>query len=196
MTRLKEGWRRFGPFVFRQECPACRMCQSLRVPVSTFRPSESQRRAWKRNERDVTLRIGAPEASPDRLRLLERFHQHGQLTKGWPADGGNQLDVFLANPFPTEEWSYWVGGRLIGVGYVDALAEGLSAIYFFRDPDERHRSLGTFNIMAMLAAARERKLPCVYLGYFVLGCRSLEYKRRFRPNEVLNEAGAWVSFTP
>jgi arginine-tRNA-protein transferase len=196
LIRLKDGWRRFGPFVFRQECPSCRMCQSLRVPAATFRPSESQRRAWKRNTHDLTMTIGLPAASAERLALLRKFHRHGHLTKGWPAEVENQMDLFLANPFPTEEWSYRLGERLIGVGYVDALAEGLSAIYFYWDPAERHRSLGTFNIMAMMSAARERGLPYVYLGYFVEGCRSLEYKSRFRPNEVLSDGGAWIPFTP
>jgi arginine-tRNA-protein transferase len=50
--------------------------------------------------------------------------------------------------------------------------------------------------MAMMSAARERGLPYVYLGYFVEGCRSLEYKSRFRPNEVLSDGGAWIPFTP
>jgi arginine-tRNA-protein transferase len=96
--------------------------------------------------------------------------------------------------FPTEEWCYDVGDRLVAVGYVDQLPDGLSAIYFFHDPGERHRSLGTFNVLALLAVARERRLPYVYLGYYVEGCRSLEYKGRFRPNEVLAPDGAWHPF--
>jgi hypothetical protein len=44
-------------------------------------------------------------------------------------------------------------------------------------PDERHRSLGTFNILALIAAARERGLPHVYLGYYVEGSRSRSAKR-------------------
>ena len=86
MDRLKAGWRRFGPVIFRPECPSCSMCQSLRVPVTTFRPNESQRRAWKKNRAAVTVRIGAPAVSPDRLDLWTKFHRHGHRTKGWPAD--------------------------------------------------------------------------------------------------------------
>jgi arginine-tRNA-protein transferase len=83
---------------------------------------------------------------------------------------------------------------LIGVGYVDALPGGLSAIYFYYDPGERHRSLGTYNVLSILASARARNLPHVYLGYYVAGCRSLEYKARFRPNEVLTGGGTWARF--
>jgi arginine-tRNA-protein transferase len=193
-ARLQGGWRRFGPLVFRPECPSCRRCRSLRVPVASFRPSESQRRAWKRNHGEVTVRVGEPTSTGEKLALYERFHHHQHVVKGWPLGDDASLDSFVNNPFPTEEWTYFVGQRLIGVGYVDALSEGLSAIYFFWDPDERHRSLGTFNVLSIIEAARTRGLPHAYLGYYVDGCGSLEYKARFRPNETLDADGHWQSF--
>ena len=193
-ARLREGWRRFGPIVFRPECPTCRMCQSLRVPVSTFQPTAGQRRVWKRNAGEVSIRIGEPTVSPEKEELYHRFHRHGAQTKGWPAEGHMGLDVFALYPFCTEAWSYYVGDRLVAVGYVDALRDGLSAIYFYWDPAERHRSPGTFNILAMIERARERGLPHVYLGYYVEGCRSLEYKARFGPNEILRPGGEWDAF--
>jgi arginyl-tRNA--protein-N-Asp/Glu arginylyltransferase len=194
--RLQSGWRRFGPVLFRPECPACRMCQSLRVPVESFRPNESQRRTWRQNAGEVEIRIGPPSITPEKIALSARFHDYGRQVKGWPEDGEPDLRFFTRNPFRTEEWTYHLGGRLIGVGYVDALAEGLSAIYFYWDPADAKRSLGTFNVLAMIAAAKERGVPHVYLGYYVEGCRSLEYKARFTPNEVLRESGTWAPFLP
>jgi arginine-tRNA-protein transferase len=192
MGLLRGGWRRIGPALFRPECPSCRSCQSLRVRVAAFRPNQSQRRAWKRNEGEVTIAIGTPSSSAEKLALFGRFHDYGHQAKAWPARDHTDLGLFIQNPFPVEEWSYRIGDRLVGVGYVDALPEGLSAVYFYHDPVERHRSLGTFNVMTLIAAARERGLPHVYLGYYVDGCRSLEYKARFRPNEVLRPDGAWT----
>jgi arginine-tRNA-protein transferase len=195
MTLLREGWRRIGPALFRPECPSCHMCQSLRVPVGTFRPGESQRRVWKKNDGEVTITIARPSSSREKLELFGRFHEHGHEAKAWPPREHADLALFIQNPFPVEEWSYRVGDRLVGVGYVDALSEGLSAIYFYHDPLEHRRSLGTFNIMAIIAAARDRGLPHVYLGYYVRGCRSLEYKARFRPNEILRPDGEWRTLT-
>ena len=83
---------------------------------------------------------------------------------------------------------------MVGVGYVDHLSEGLSAIYFFHDPAEHRRSLGTFNVLSVIRHAAEQYLPHVYLGYYVEGCRSLEYKGRFRPNEVIHPDGEWRPF--
>jgi leucyl-tRNA---protein transferase len=194
---LRRGWRRFGRGFFHPVCRSCRQCQSIRVPVATFRPDRSQRRARKINA-DIELVIGEPEITDEKLRLYDRFHEFQSHEKGWPVhapkDPRDYADSFLDNPFPTEEWCYYLGDRLIGVGYVDALPEGLSAIYFFYDPKERDRSLGTDNVLRVIDSAVRRGLPHVYLGYYVDGCRSLEYKARFRPNEVLGPDGSWRPF--
>jgi leucyl-tRNA---protein transferase len=191
---LRRGWRRFGHVLFRPACPTCRQCQSLRVPVASFEPHRTQRRIWKGNSATVTIAIGEPSPSPAMQRLYDKFHQHQQAAKGWPAPAADGAYSFGVNPIPTEEWRYFVGDRLVAVGYVDVLSDALSAIYFFYDPDERRRSLGTFNVLSIIESARERGLDWVYLGYFVRGCRSLEYKAQFRPNQVLNGDGAWAPF--
>jgi arginine-tRNA-protein transferase len=194
MAEMKAGWRRFGYAIFRPACPSCRMCQSLRVPVDTFRPDRSQRRAWKANDGLVSIAIGSPSYSPEKERLRDRFQAFQHHAKGWPRETADYVEMFVENPFPTEEWRYSIDGRLIGVGYVDAVPHGLSAIYFYYDPDERYRSLGTFNVLSVIAEARRRGLPHAYLGYYVKGCESLEYKARFVPNEVLTAGGEWVPF--
>lgn len=195
MTRMREGWRRFGHAMFRPVCPSCRACRSLRIDVAAFRPGRSQMRAWKANQHDVRLVVGSPQPSREKWQLFERFHAFQHEAKGWPSQGGEDTFTFMENPFATEEWCYYLDDRLIGVGYVDDLADGLSAIYFYYDPDERQRSLGTFNVLSLVEAARQRGLSHLYLGYYVRGCRSLEYKGRFRPSEVLADDGQWVPFT-
>ena len=77
---------------------------------------------------------------------------------------------------------------------MDDLPTGLSAIYFFYDPAERQRSPGTWNVLSLLDHAARRRPSHVYLGYYVAGCRSMEYKARFVPNQVLEADGAWHDF--
>jgi arginine-tRNA-protein transferase len=196
--RLQAGWRRFGFALFRPECPSCQACRSLRVDVSRFRRDRSQKRAWLRNAHEVRITVGPPAVSPDKLQLYDRYHAFQAQTKGWPIrDPENPIDYiesFVENPFPTQEWCYYLADRLIAVGYVDQLPKGLSAIYFYYDPNERNRSLGTFNVLSIIQAAADQNLPYVYLGFYVHGCRSLEYKARFRPNEVLHPDGQWREF--
>src|SRR3546814_20903376 len=63
-------------------------------------------------------------------------------------------------------------------------------IYSFFDPDhaERH-GLGNFIIMDHILRARAVGLPYIYLGYWVKGTRSMAYKTRYRPIEVLGPHG-------
>jgi arginine-tRNA-protein transferase len=192
--RLQGGWRRFGPVMFRPECPACRQCQSLRVQVEAFRPSKSQQRAWKANQHEVSIEIGKPAISQAHRVLYDKFHRYQSRQKGWRGPEHDGAESFADNPFPTEEWRYTTGGRLIGVGYVDRLPQALSAIYFYYDPDERQRSLGTYNVLSLIERARMLGVPHAYLGYYVENCRSLAYKAAFQPNEVLGRDGSWIPF--
>ncbi len=196
--RLLKGWRRFGSSLFRPRCRKCSACQSLRVDVARFQPDRGQRRAWKANAGSTRLQIVAPELTSTKLRLYDRYHLYQSCSKGWPEhtdrDAESYLASFVDNPIPTEEWCYFDGPELIGVGYVDVLPIGLSAIYFYHDPDHRALSLGTFNVLCLLAEAARRGLPHVYLGYYVSACRSLAYKNRFRPSEILAADGSWQPF--
>ena len=195
--RLMQGWRRFGFSLFHPQCPNCQACRSLRVPVDGFEPNRSQRRAWKMNQ-DLTLVIGEPEVTREKLDLYDRFHSHQSERIGWnqnePKDVESYTESFVHNPFPTQEWCYYLGNELVGVGYVDDLPRATSAIYFYHAPELSKRSLGTFNVLSIIEATRLRGIPHLYLGYYVEGCRSLEYKGKFRPNQVIDGDGKWNEF--
>jgi arginyl-tRNA--protein-N-Asp/Glu arginylyltransferase len=195
MEYLLAGWRRFGHMLFRQNCSGRNACRSLRVDAACFRGDRSQCRARKANEEAIRLCIGDPKVTPEKVALVDRFHSDRSLKRGWslsePGDAAEFARRFVLNPFPTQEWCYFLDDVLVGVGYVDELAGGLSAIYFARDPTHGDRSLGTWNALCLLDRARALGLPHVYLGYHALGCPSLQYKGRFRPNQSLDPDGVW-----
>jgi arginine-tRNA-protein transferase len=213
---MLEGWRRFGSTLFRPACASCNSCRPVRVNAIRFRPDRSQRRCRMANEADVRVDIGKPAVTRAKLALYDRYHAHQTERKGWPLhpakDAAGYADSFVHHPFAVEEWCYFIGDRLVGVGYVDSLPSlegealpdgagagdqgGLSAIYFFYDPEERERALGTWNVLCLLEAARQRRLPYVYLGYYVEGCTSMEYKVRFVPNQLRWPDGNWRDFRP
>lgn len=197
--RLLMGWRRFGRSFFRPKCPACQECRSLRVDVNQFVPNRSQRRNARVNEGDIRLDIGEPQVTQERLDLYDRFHSDRAERVGWdahePKNKATYFESFLDNPFSTEEWCYYLGEKLVGVGYVDVLSQGLSAIYFFHDPGLHRRGLGTWNVLSLIGEAKRRGHRHVYLGYYVAGCRSSEYKGRFLPAETYDfNSATWIPF--
>jgi leucyl-tRNA---protein transferase len=200
MEYLLAGWRRFGRTLYRPRCSGCNACQSLRVDAIRFRPDRSQRRCRKANEGTVHLRIGTPKVTPEKVALLDHFHAERSEARGWsphePDDPAAYVLSFVDNPLRTQEWCYFLDNVLVGVGYVDELEGGLSAIYFAHDPSHCDRSLGTWNVLCLLARARVLGLPHVYLGYYVAGCTSLRYKARFRPHEILEADGRWHASGP
>ncbi|MBI3821178.1 MAG: arginyltransferase [Planctomycetes bacterium] len=195
---LEAGWRRFGGMLFHPACPACQACQSLRVDVAGFQPNRSQRRAWQANSADVKVRIGAPSVSRAKLEMYDRFHAFHTENQGWPEhpakDADSYRESFVNNPDFTEEWCFYLEDQLIGVGYADRLEDSMSAIYFFYEPDLRGRSLGTYNVLCLLKRCAQLRLTHLYLGYYVAGCRSLEYKANFKPNQVRYPDGSWRDF--
>lgn len=197
LSMVKAGWRRFGEVLFRPRCSACTACQPIRILVNEFKPDRSQRRVQKANAH-TELRIVSPQLDRERALLYYRHHEHHSEQKGWPepnVTGGIQhVQQIITGPFQPEEWDYYIDGKLVAVSYIDHLGDGYSGIYFYYDPDFRDHSLGTWICLSLLDQAKLNGLPYVYLGYFVAGCRSMEYKGRFEPNEVLNEQGQWKRF--
>jgi leucyl-tRNA---protein transferase len=195
MRLLLAGWRRFGHMVFRQTCSEPGACRALRVDAERYRASRGHRRTRAMNEGTVRLRIGTPAITKEKAAVFERFQAERSESRGWipyePGEAASFIQNLASNPFPTQEWCYFLGNALIAVGYVDELSRGLSAIYFARDPAHNVRSLGTWNVLCLLDRAKALDLPHVYLGYHTDGCPSLRYKASFQPNERLDPDGVW-----
>lgn len=68
----------------------------------------------------------------------------------------------------------------------DVLRDGLSMVYTFFDPTLDRRSLGKFMILDHIRQVQQLGLPHVYLGYWIKGSPKMDYKRAYRPLEVLD----------
>jgi leucyl-tRNA---protein transferase len=86
-------------------------------------------------------------------------------------------------------------GALHGACLTDLLDDGVSAVYSFYDPAEGKRGLGTMLILSLVDEARRRRLPFVYLGYWIAESPKMAYKARFRPLEALQPDGWRRIFT-
>ena len=186
---LEHGWRRFGASYFRPVCSGCGECVSLRIPVATFQPTKSQRRAWRKCSH-LRVEVRTPIADGTRLALHHAWHSMREETRAWK-NGEMTLDEyrtsFCVPHVCAREHDYFDGDRLVAVGLVDETRHALSSVYFFYDPDRRDLSLGVASVLFELEWARQRARSHLYLGYRVRECPSTAYKARYGPHELLED---------
>lgn len=188
---LAQGFRRSGHVMYRPRCRGCSACCSLRVPVSGFRATRSMRRVWRRNG-DLRVTERKPVATMAKFSLFCRYldYQHDQ-TMDRSYDSFREF--LYESPTATREFSYRLGRRVIGISLADRWKSGLSSVYMFFDPDFASRSLGTYSALWEIDLARREGLSYYYLGYYVAGSKTMAYKARFRPFEILLGEDHWVT---
>ena len=192
---MDAGFRRSGRLVYQPVCPGCRACVPLRVPVDAFRPSKSQRRCTRRNC-DLTVTVAEPIATQEKFALYQRYMSQWHGRGDGQADAAEDWETFESflydSPVETVEFCYRDGaGRLLAVGICDVCAASLSSVYFYHEPAESRRGLGTFGALHEIETARRWAVPHYYLGYWVNGCGAMQYKAQFRPCEILHSDGQW-----
>ena len=82
-------------------------------------------------------------------------------------------------------------GTLLAVSVVDISREALSSVYHYFDPQAGKRSLGVYSVLAEVEWCQQTQRPYYYLGYWIEGCKTMEYKAQYRPHELLSPEGHW-----
>jgi arginyl-tRNA--protein-N-Asp/Glu arginylyltransferase len=188
---LHSGFRRSGTLFYQPMCRACRQCIPIRLRPPDFMPAKSQRRVWRANE-DLRVEIVAPAPEETTFDLYRRFMAGRHPGSRQGADWETFTRFLYNSPVNSLEMRYFTpDGRLVGVGICDTTPHTLSSVYFYFDPVEARRSLGTYSQLREIALAREYGFDFVYLGYWVPGSETMDYKARFRPHELMGTDGVW-----
>nr|WP_245196485.1 arginyltransferase [Sphingomonas jejuensis] len=196
------GFRRSQSVAYRPSCTDCQACVSVRIVVEDFRPNATQRKLLKRHA-DLDVSVCRPWSTAEQFTLLRRYlaarHPGGGMAD---MDAMDYADMVEQTPVDTHVIEYREPGegdrpgRLVGACLTDRQVDGLSMIYSFYEPDVAVRpGMGNLIILDHITRALQAGLPYVYLGYWVAGSRSMQYKTRFQPIERLLPGG-WRRFDP
>ncbi|MCW8827481.1 MAG: arginyltransferase [Gammaproteobacteria bacterium] len=184
------GFRRSGEYVYAPRCPACSACLPARIPVSQFHPNRSQRRSWKKNS-DLSATVLPAEFRQEHFALYQAYvnsrHPDGSMATPDP----EQYNRFFTSSWCDTrfvEFSDHTG--VVAVLVMDLLANGLSAVYTFFDPEAAQRGVGVHAVLWLVEEARRRGLSYVYLGYLIHESPKMAYKANYRPLEVFR-SGVW-----
>ena len=189
-----EGWRHFGAIFFRyrrwRHAGQSYTITPLRIDLSRFAPSRSQRRVVARN-RDLRVEVRPTALDADVLGMFEAHRQR------FRADVPDSLHDFLSHapaevPCRNETIRVYSGARLVAAHFLDLGRDATSAVYSMFDPAESRRSLGIYTIL--LAAAHSRRLGCrhFYPGYACREPSPYDYKKNFAGLEEYDWRGRWL----
>ena len=202
---IQQGFRRSGKFAYRPHCELCNACVPVRLVLSGFVPSRSQKRAHKQHA-NLTARIIPLGYHQDHFALYASYQaaRHAELElseKDDTAEKDNNAEVEQYRQFLCQSnvESLMIEFRnaenqLKIVSVVDLTIDGVSAVYTFYDTifkaGEPKTSYGTYSIMWQAEWAKSLNLPFLYLGYWIAESEKMAYKQAFKPQEKLTN-GEW-----
>ena len=194
------GFRRSQNIAYRPACDGCRACVSVRIVVKDFIWTRGFRRVLKTNE-DLFGANLAHTPTSEQYALFRTYldsrHGDGGMADMSVLDYAMMVEDTHVTTRLVEYRRRGVdsaltgrgSGALFGCSLTDVLADGLSMVYAFYDPEIAVRRLGTFMILDHVRRAAAMGLDYVYLGYWVEGSRKMDYKRRYQPLEYLAPQG-------
>lgn len=191
---IQLGFRRSGKFTYRPHCQHCNACIPVRLPIDTFVPSRSQKRAYKRHQELIAsiLPLDFQQEHYD-LYVAYQAARHQTISGGVTEEKetAEQYRNFLVQSNVTSMLvEFRLHGALKMVSVIDVVLDGISAVYTFYDTTDQGSSYGTYNIMWQAEHCRLLKLPYLYLGYWIRESRKMTYKQNFMPQEAYID-GVW-----
>ncbi len=191
---LADGWRHFGTHFFRYNLAVyreeIRRVIPLRIRLSDFQLSKSQRRILRKNE-DLHVEIRPITITRESEAL---FHRHKRrFDHGIPELIYDFLSYEPATvPGEGREIAAYHDNKLVAVSYFDVGGISVSGIYAVFDPDESSRGLGIFTMLKEIEYAIETGCTFYYQGYAYEGESFYDYKKRFSALERFDWDGNWT----
>lgn len=180
---IERGFRRSQGMFYRQRCPSCTACTSVRIRLKDFSPASGFRRILRKNE-NLSHTVERAEGTPALYGLFRRYLQARHGDEGMAEMGFEEFRLMMEDsPMETRFMTVREGESIVGVMLFDELPDGASAVYSFFEPEMEKRSLGTWMILKLAEYTAMGGQPYLYLGFWIKNAPNMAYKARFQPLE-------------
>lgn len=166
-------------------------CLPLRIRLSEFRLSKSQRRVHKKNS-GLRVSIEPMEVTEAEADL---FAKHYTRLSYEPSKMGEWLP--FSNEFSSTEIHKFLifdEDKLVAASYLDILVHSTNSICGIYEPGLEKRSLGIFTILKEIEYSISIGKEFYYIGYSCEEKSMFDYKKRFHGLERYDWNGNWVPF--
>lgn len=193
----EQGWRHFGTEFYRYSLSyhmgELRTVMPLRIDLTRFAPSRSQKRVLARNP-DLRIEICATQIDAAKEAL---FYQHRHRFRNNVPDS---LYGFLSQhpasvPCRNDSLCVYADEQLLAVTFLDIGAQATSGVYAMFAPQEARRSLGIFMILQSISYSRNLACRYYYPGYAYYEPSVYDYKKGFAGLEYLDWQQGWRPYS-
>jgi leucyl-tRNA---protein transferase len=184
---IQQGFRRSGDEVYSPHCPSCSACIPVRLKVSEFVPSRSQKRCKQKNSntRVVIKPSEFDQAHYDMyLRYQAARHIGGSMFNSSQDDYLSFLNSSWCDTYFIE---FIIDGELAAIAVVDRLENALSAVYTFFEPKFSNYGLGVYAVLWQIEQAKQLQKEFLYLGFWINKCKKMSYKSDYHPLQILKD---------
>ena len=188
----KNGFRRSFDHMYIPICESCNLCVPSRINLNKFKISKSNKRNLKINE-DLKLIKASKNLKEQRYNLFKQYckKRHAESKMG-DMSKEEFNSFFFKNRNKTEIFDLINSSKkLFGSILLDVLNDGYSAVYSFFDANLFKRGLGKNLIIQTILTLKNKKVPYLYLGYWVKDSNKMNYKIFFNSVELFKN-GNWI----
>ena len=182
----RAGFRRSHQYFYRPTCLGCDGCQPLRILTADYKPSKSDKRLLKRHKA-LSPEIVANQVTTEHWVLFRDYvrnrHGGGGMATMDRGDFAHMVEHGGSNT-ALVEWRDPSSAELVAAALVDLMDDGLSAVYSYYDISDPKDAFGRYMILSMVEVCSLASLPYLYLGFWVQGAETMDYKAAFKPHEV------------
>jgi arginine-tRNA-protein transferase len=183
---LKKGWALLSSVNMRPNCQSCTACKPYRLKVNEFKLSKSFKRVLKKCK-DIKVVVKDIKYYDECFDLYFKHSSWRSETRNWDEkypDRHHFLINFVNGPKCLKQIHFYLNNKLVCVNYLVVTKTTCYSMYTYYDPDYLEYSLGTFAILNGIQHCKDLNFKHLYMGFYIEGCQSLNYKDRFQPSEI------------
>ena len=173
-------------------CEKCNLCIPSRININKFVLSKSNKRNLKINK-DLKFIRASESIKEKRYRLFIDYCKNRHEESKMSEMSLEEFNSFYFNYGNNTEIFDLIDGsnKLFGSILLDVLKDGYSAVYSFFDVNFIKRGLGKNLIINTILELKKKKMPYLYLGYWVKDSDKMNYKIFFNNIELFKK-GVWI----